>query len=55
MISIVDSERVVNGNVLYGLEKTDSETRVVVGHTDCGAITALLTVRDKHTRHIFNY
>ena len=35
VISLVDGERVVNGNFLYGLENG-----VVVGHTDCGAITA---------------
>lgn len=40
VISLVDGERVVNGNFLYGLENTDSENGVVVGHTDCGAITA---------------
>ncbi|WP_160135820.1 carbonic anhydrase [Halococcus salsus] len=40
VISIVDGERVVNGNFLYGLEKADSESGVVVGHTGCGAITA---------------
>jgi carbonic anhydrase len=40
VISIVDGERVVDGNFLYGLEKADSEHGVVVGHTGCGAITA---------------
>lgn len=40
VISLVDGERVVNGNFLYGLENADSENGVVVGHTDCGAITA---------------
>lgn len=40
VISLVDGERVVNGNFLYGLENTDSEIGAVVGHTDCGAITA---------------
>ncbi|NUB93750.1 carbonic anhydrase [Haloterrigena sp. SYSU A121-1] len=39
-ISIVEGERVVDGDFLYGLEKADSENGVVVGHTDCGAITA---------------
>lgn len=40
VISLVDGERVVNGNFLYGLENADSENGVVIGHTDCGAITA---------------
>lgn len=40
VIRLVDGERVVNGNFLYGLENADSENGVVVGHTDCGAITA---------------
>lgn len=40
VISIVEGERVVDGDFLYGLEKADSENGVVVGHTDCGAITA---------------
>ncbi|WP_266083081.1 carbonic anhydrase [Haladaptatus caseinilyticus] len=40
VISLVDGERVVDGDFLYGLEKADSENGVVIGHTDCGAITA---------------
>lgn len=40
VISLVDGERVVNGNFLYGLEVVDSDNGVVVGHTGCGAITA---------------
>ena len=40
VISLVDGERVVDGDFLYGLEKADSENGAVVGHTDCGAITA---------------
>jgi carbonic anhydrase len=40
VMSIVNGERVVDGDFLYGLEKTDSENGAVVGHTDCGAITA---------------
>lgn len=40
VISLVGGERVVDGDFLYGLENADSENGVVVGHTDCGAITA---------------
>lgn len=40
VISVVDGERVVDGSFIYGLENTDSENGVVVGHSGCGAITA---------------
>lgn len=30
----------VSGDVLYPLVKTGTETAIVVGHTDCGAVTA---------------
>lgn len=36
----VEEERVVDGNVAYPLEHTDTHVAVVVGHTGCGAITA---------------
>jgi len=32
--------QVVSGDVLYPVEHTGTETVVVVGHTDCGAVTA---------------
>ncbi|NHN61171.1 MULTISPECIES: carbonic anhydrase [Halorussus] len=35
-----DGERVVNGNLLYPLAHTGTETVAVVGHTGCGAVTA---------------
>jgi carbonic anhydrase len=37
---LVDGERVVDGNVLYPLVETGTDTAVVVGHTQCGAVTA---------------
>lgn len=40
VVSVVDGERVVDGDFLYGLENADSEHGAVVGHTDCGAVTA---------------
>jgi carbonic anhydrase len=38
----VGEERVVNGDVLYPLRYTETDTAAVVGHTGCGAITATL-------------
>jgi carbonic anhydrase len=38
----VGEERVVNGDVLYPLRYTATDTAAVVGHTGCGAITATL-------------
>jgi carbonic anhydrase len=38
----VGDERVVNGDVLYPLRYTETDTAAVVGHTGCGAITATL-------------
>jgi carbonic anhydrase len=35
-----DGERVVNGNLLYPVAHTGTETVAVVGHTGCGAVTA---------------
>ncbi|MDZ7688692.1 MAG: carbonic anhydrase [Halobacteriales archaeon] len=35
-----DGERVVDGNVLYPVAHTETETVAVVGHTGCGAVTA---------------
>ncbi|WP_435180304.1 carbonic anhydrase [Halorussus sp. AFM4] len=35
-----EGERVVNGNLLYPLAHTGTETVAVVGHTGCGAVTA---------------
>ncbi|MFC7081509.1 carbonic anhydrase [Halorussus caseinilyticus] len=35
-----DGERVVNGNLLYPVAHTGTETIAVVGHTGCGAVTA---------------
>jgi len=35
-----DSDRVVNGNLLYPVEYTGTSTIAVVGHTGCGAVTA---------------
>lgn len=37
---IVGEEKVVNGNLLYPVEHTDTRTIAVVGHTSCGAVTA---------------
>jgi carbonic anhydrase len=37
-----DSERVVDGSVLYPLVETGTEVVAVVGHTGCGAVTAAL-------------
>ncbi len=37
-----ESERIVDGSVLYPLVETGTEVAVVVGHTGCGAITAAL-------------
>lgn len=43
-----DGERVVDGSVLYPVAATGTETVAVVGHTDCGAVTAALdAVRDE--------
>ncbi|WP_336134767.1 carbonic anhydrase [Natronomonas amylolytica] len=42
----VGNERVVNGDVLYPLRYTGTDTAAVVGHTGCGAITA--TLEDVH-------
>ena len=50
VISLVDGERVVDGDVLYGLENADSESGAVVGHTDCGAITAAYTRHRREPR-----
>jgi len=35
-----NGEPVVAGSVVYPIEKTDPELAIVVGHTDCGAVTA---------------
>jgi len=37
---VVDGERVVDGNLLYPVANTGTETIAVVGHTGCGAVTA---------------
>jgi len=37
-----DGERVVDGSVLYPLATTGTRVATVVGHTDCGAVTAAL-------------
>lgn len=35
-----EEQKVVNGNLLYPVRHTDTETVAVVGHTSCGAVTA---------------
>ncbi|WP_137283948.1 carbonic anhydrase [Halorussus salinisoli] len=37
---VYEGERVVNGNLLYPVAHTGTETVAVVGHTGCGAVTA---------------
>jgi carbonic anhydrase len=37
-----DGDRVVDGNVLYPVAYTETETITIVGHTGCGAVTAAL-------------
>jgi carbonic anhydrase len=37
---LVDGDRVVDGNVLYPLVHAGTDVAVVVGHTQCGAVTA---------------
>ena len=37
---VTNDGRVVNGNLLYPVEYTGTETVAVVGHTGCGAVTA---------------
>lgn len=43
-VAEVDGETVVDGNFGYALAHLDVETAAVVGHTDCGAITAAYRV-----------
>ncbi len=38
----IDGERVVDGSVHYPLAYTGTEVAAVVGHTDCGAVSAAL-------------
>jgi carbonic anhydrase len=40
VMTTIDGERVVDGSFLYALENLGVSPGVVVGHTDCGAVTA---------------